>query len=107
MNRLGLNYHCISPDIDESPRGEIHADDLAKRLAFEKAKIIAKDHPNAIVIGSDQVAWREHAPQEFIWQVLNCGQCCSSVTSQFRSECLFQYCAECATSRLRFRTHFG
>ena len=70
MNRLGLNYHCISPDIDESPRGEIHADDLAKRLAFEKAKIIAKDHPNAIVIGSDQVAWREHAPQEFIGKPL-------------------------------------
>ncbi len=70
MNRLGLNHHCISPDIDESPRGEIHADDLAKRLAFEKAQIIAKDHPNAIVIGSDQVAWREHAPQEFIGKPL-------------------------------------
>ena len=70
MNRLGLNYHCISPDIDESPRGEIHADDLAKRLAFEKAQIVAKDHPNAIVIGSDQVAWREHAPQEFIGKPL-------------------------------------
>ena len=70
MNRLGLNYHCISPDIDESPRGEIHADDLAMRLAFEKAQIIAKDHPNAIVIGSDQVAWREHAPQEFIGKPL-------------------------------------
>ena len=70
MNRLGLNYHCISPDIDESPHGEIHADDLAKRLAFEKAQIVAKDHPNAIVIGSDQVAWREHAPQEFIGKPL-------------------------------------
>ncbi|WP_111857983.1 Maf family protein [Acinetobacter sp. CFCC 10889] len=70
MNRLGLNYHCISPDIDESPRGEIHADDLAMRLAFEKAQIIAKDHPNAIVIGSDQVAWREHAPQVFIGKPL-------------------------------------
>ena len=70
MNRLGLTYRCISPDIDESPRGETHADDLAKRLASEKAQVIAKEHPNAIVIGSDQVAWREHAPQEFIGKPL-------------------------------------
>ena len=70
MNRLDLPYHCISPDIDESPRGETHADDLAKRLAFEKAQVIAKDHPNAIVIGSDQVAWREHSPQDFIGKPL-------------------------------------
>lgn len=70
MNRLGLAYQCISPDIDESPQGENHADDLAKRLAFEKAKVIAEQHPHAIVIGSDQVAWREHAPQNFIGKPL-------------------------------------
>ena len=71
MNRLDLDYHCISPDIDESVQGETHADDLAKRLAYEKAQVIAQDHPNAIVIGSDQVAWREHAPQEFIGKPLS------------------------------------
>ena len=70
MNRLRLDYLCISPDIDELPQGEIHADDLAKRLAFEKAQVIAQDHPHAIVIGSDQVAWREHSPQEFIGKPL-------------------------------------
>ena len=70
MNRLRLDYLCISPDIDESPRGERHADHLAKRLAFEKAQVISQDHPNAIVIGSDQVAWREHAPQDFIGKPL-------------------------------------
>ncbi|MFW1857167.1 Maf family protein [Acinetobacter defluvii] len=71
MNRLGLEYRCISPDINESPQAEIHADDLAKRLAFEKAQVIAKSHPDAIVIGSDQVAWREHAPQDFIGKPLS------------------------------------
>lgn len=71
MNRLRLDYHCISPEIDESPQGDSHADDLAKRLAFEKAQVIAQDHPNAIVIGSDQVAWREHAPQDFIGKPLS------------------------------------
>ena len=64
MNRLGVVYECISPEIDESPQCELHADDLAKRLAFEKAKVISEQHPNAIVIGSDQVAWREGAPQD-------------------------------------------
>ncbi|WP_445115612.1 Maf family protein [Acinetobacter sp. WZC-1] len=70
MNRLGLQYRCIAPDIDESPHGEIHADELARRLAFEKAQLIAGQYPNAIVIGSDQVAWREHAPQDFIGKPL-------------------------------------
>jgi MAF protein len=70
MNRLGVEYRCISPDIDESPHGETHADDLAKRLAFEKAQFIAKQYPNAIVIGSDQVAWREGAPDIFIGKPL-------------------------------------
>lgn len=70
MNRLNLDYQCISPDINESPQDETHADDLAKRLAFEKAQLIAKEHPNAIVIGSDQVAWREHSPQNFIGKPL-------------------------------------
>ena len=71
MDRLRLDYRCISPDIDESAMGELHADDLAKRLAFEKAQVIAQQHPNAIVIGSDQVAWREHAPYDFIGKPLS------------------------------------
>ncbi len=71
MDRLRLDYRCISPDIDESAMGELHADDLAKRLASEKAQVIAQQHPNAIVIGSDQVAWREHAPYDFIGKPLS------------------------------------
>ncbi|AMW78695.1 septum formation protein Maf [Acinetobacter sp. TGL-Y2] len=70
MDRLGLVYRCVSPEIDESPRGEIHADDLAKRLAFEKAKVISNQFPNAIVLGSDQVAWREGAPDIFMGKPL-------------------------------------
>lgn len=71
MDRLRLDYRCISPDIDESATGELHADDLAKRLAFEKAAVIAAQHPDAIVIGSDQVAWREHTPYDFIGKPLS------------------------------------
>ena len=70
MNRLRIAYQSIVPNIDESPRGENHADDLAKRLAFEKAKAISEQYPQAIVIGSDQVAWREGAPDIFIGKPL-------------------------------------
>ena len=70
MDRLHLAYSSIVPDIDESPRGENHADNLAKRLAFEKAHAISEQHPDAIVIGSDQVAWREGAPDIFIGKPL-------------------------------------
>lgn len=71
MDRLKIQYECVMPDIDESPRGELHADDLARRLAFEKANTIAQKHPDAIVIGSDQVAWREGAPDIFIGKPLS------------------------------------
>ncbi|MEQ1411369.1 Maf family protein [Acinetobacter indicus] len=71
MDRLKLDYQCMTPDIDESPQGESHADDLAKRLAFEKAQRIAEQYPEAIVIGSDQVAWREGAPDIFIGKPLS------------------------------------
>lgn len=70
MDRLHLQYTTIVPDIDESPRGENHADVLAKRLAFEKATHVANANPEAIVIGSDQVAWREGAPDIFIGKPL-------------------------------------
>ena len=70
MNRLKIKYDIVVPNIDESPQGDNHADDLAKRLAFEKAQHVAKQYPNAIVIGSDQVAWREGAPDIFIGKPL-------------------------------------
>lgn len=70
MDRLLLDYQTIAPEIDEQPQGETHADDLARRLAFEKAQAVSQLHPNAIVIGSDQVAWREHAPHVFIGKPL-------------------------------------
>ncbi|MFU9047035.1 Maf family protein [Acinetobacter tibetensis] len=71
MDRLKIQYDCVVPDIDESPRGELHADDLARRLAFEKANAIAQKHPDSIVIGSDQAAWREGAPDIFIGKPLS------------------------------------
>ncbi len=40
-------------------------------MAFEKARAIANRSSDAIVIGSDQVAWREGAPDIFIGKPLS------------------------------------
>jgi septum formation protein len=56
LARLRLPFETLSPGVDETPRtGETPAA-LAVRLAEEKAHAIAARHPDAIVIGGDQVA---------------------------------------------------
>nr|WP_295084690.1 Maf family nucleotide pyrophosphatase [uncultured Roseateles sp.] len=56
LQRLRLPFEVSAPDVDETPRpGEAPAA-LAARLALAKAQAVAQQHPNAIVIGSDQVA---------------------------------------------------
>jgi septum formation protein len=56
LERLGLNFECLSPEIDESVQVGESPEDLVVRLAYEKAAAVARSHPHAIVIGSDQVA---------------------------------------------------
>lgn len=56
LDKLGLEYSCDSPDIDESARPDEDADTLVSRLALEKARAVAIRHPDALIIGSDQVA---------------------------------------------------
>lgn len=56
LGRLGLPFDVQAPQVDETPRpGEAPAD-LAERLAGEKAREVAARFPEAVVIGSDQVA---------------------------------------------------
>ena len=56
LGRLRLPFEAVSPGVDETPRaGEMPAA-LAVRLAEEKAHAVAIRHPDAIVIGGDQVA---------------------------------------------------
>ncbi len=56
LSRLGLPFQTVSPEVDETPRPDEAPDELALRLAREKAASVAQRHPQAIVIGSDQVA---------------------------------------------------
>ena len=56
MDRLGLDFVTASPDIDESPRLNEFPETLVVRLAESKARAVADDFPENLVIGSDQVA---------------------------------------------------
>ncbi|NKI34473.1 septum formation protein Maf [Wenzhouxiangella sp. XN79A] len=56
LRRLGLEFTIDPADIDERPRpGEAPAA-LALRLAREKARVVFERHPDACVLGADQVA---------------------------------------------------
>jgi septum formation protein len=56
LNKLSLPFTCHSPDINEAALQGEPPEDLVKRLALEKAKAVAINHPNALIIASDQVA---------------------------------------------------
>lgn len=56
LERLRIPFEIISPKVDEAPLPSEATLNLALRLAKAKAAIVAKDHPDAWVIGSDQVA---------------------------------------------------
>ncbi len=56
LSRLHLPFDVHAPEVDETPHpGEAPAT-LAARLALAKAQAVAARFPEAIVIGSDQVA---------------------------------------------------
>lgn len=56
LERLRLPFEVVSPQVDETPRPGEAPVALATRLAAAKAAAVAALRPEAVVIGSDQVA---------------------------------------------------
>lgn len=56
LERLQLGFRCIPPEVDEQRNPNEAPGNLAKRLALKKAQAVASLYPDALVIGSDQVA---------------------------------------------------
>jgi septum formation protein len=56
LSRLRLPFTVESPNVDETPLASEQPAEIARRLAAAKAAAVARAHPAAIVIGSDQVA---------------------------------------------------
>ncbi|MCV2354511.1 Maf family nucleotide pyrophosphatase [Paucibacter sp. B2R-40] len=56
LERLRLPFDVFAPDLDETPQPGETPLHLATRLAMAKAQAVAQQFPQAVVIGSDQVA---------------------------------------------------
>ncbi len=56
LERLNLPFECLSPEIDESQLTGESAEAYVCRLAQQKAQVISHQHPEAVIIGSDQCA---------------------------------------------------
>jgi septum formation protein len=56
LQRLRIPFEVSAPDVDETPRTGEAPRDLALRLSLDKARAVAARFPQAVVIGSDQVA---------------------------------------------------
>jgi len=56
LARLSIPFQVEAPEVDETPQAQEAPKDLALRLALAKARAVANKYPDAVVIGSDQVA---------------------------------------------------
>lgn len=56
MQRLHTPFETAAPDIDETRLDGESAHDMVLRLSLAKARKVAEQHPDALIIGSDQCA---------------------------------------------------
>ena len=62
LERLRLPFEVEAPGVDETPGPQEAPAALALRLALAKAQAVAERHPQAVVLGSDQVAELDGQP---------------------------------------------
>ncbi|WP_448564301.1 Maf family protein [Thalassotalea ganghwensis] len=56
LKKFNLPFITAKPNVDESALANESPEQLVERLAISKAKAVAAQHPNSLIIGSDQVA---------------------------------------------------
>jgi len=54
LEQLQLPFICASPDIDETPEPGETISEMVSRLSRAKAHALARQHPDTLIIGSDQ-----------------------------------------------------
>ncbi len=59
LTRLGLRFETASPEIDEARRPGESPEGMVRRLSEHKARALAGDFPDALIIGADQCAVTE------------------------------------------------
>ncbi|MBX7137693.1 MAG: Maf family protein [Oligoflexia bacterium] len=53
LSGVGINYEIMASGCDETPLVNETATDMVRRLALDKARFVARSHPDAWVIGAD------------------------------------------------------
>jgi MAF protein len=78
LQKLQVTFETDSPDIDESALDNETPQELVARLSELKARAVAQRHPDALIIGSDQVSVNDgvilgkpHTHENAIQQLLN------------------------------------
>lgn len=56
LSRLQIPFQTTAPDVDETPLPDETAQQTSWRLSRAKAQAVAATYPDALIIGSDQVA---------------------------------------------------
>ncbi len=56
LSRLQIPFQTAAPDVDETPLANESAQQTSLRLSLAKAQAVAIRYPDALIIGSDQVA---------------------------------------------------
>lgn len=56
LARLNIPFQTAAPEVDETPLAGESAKQTSWRLSREKAQAVASQYPEALIIGSDQVA---------------------------------------------------
>lgn len=59
LKRLQLPFEIAAPNVDETPLPHESAQATSMRLSQAKARAVITDYPDALIIGSDQVALLE------------------------------------------------
>ena len=56
LSKLKISFKSLSPNVDERKLRDENVAEYVKRLSIEKARKVASNNPDSIVIGSDEVA---------------------------------------------------
>jgi len=56
LQRFDTPFDCHAPEIDETPLKNESPYNLVERLAVQKANAVSVEHPQSVIIGSDQLA---------------------------------------------------
>lgn len=112
LRQLGVAFTAVAPHVDETPLANEAPEAMAARLAQAKALAVSEAHPQAVVIGSDQVALcegrvlgkpgdRDRALAQLQYQRGKTTEFHTAVCFSKASEVLFK---DLVTTRVRWRT---